>query len=204
MEGKTHASVGVAVGLATSLVLPMGPDRYESVLVGAGAAAVGALFADLDLDQSNGSKMLNKVLTIVIPTAVILVVLAVTGLIDLTKMKFKAEQLIAFGVLLGVGIFSRTRPHREFTHSILAMVLTTGCVAMAEQGELWKWFAVGYTSHLGIDLLNTKGESLLWPLESKFCLGLCRANGVVNDVLYYAGMIVGILVIVLKEGIAFG
>ena len=87
--------------------------------------------------------------------------------------------LIALIVLVVIGLKSN---HRGFTHSILALALfsTVTCLIL---GETWKWFAIGYASHLVIDLLNKNGESLLFPLTTKVCLNLCKADGITNKVL---------------------
>ena len=75
-----------------------------------------------------------------------------------------------------------TSNFRGFTHSILALVLFS-TAAHAVVGNSSTWFAIGYASHLVIDLFNKKGESLLFPIKAKVCFNLCAADGITNKLL---------------------
>lgn len=203
MEGKTHASVGAAAGLLSSCVMPVACTKGE-MFVGIGASIVGALFADLDVKHSQGGKLLNKFLTAVIPMAVILALGGAAGIFDFSKVTINVRHAAAFLVFIGIALYAETRPHREFTHSIFILSCTTACVYFFMPGSVWVWYSAGYLSHLLVDCLNTKGESLLWPLPGKFCLKLCKADGVTNRVLFYAGIIAAFVIVAVKGGVHFG
>ena len=68
MNGKTHTAVGIATGLALVSVLPtVTGANYTDLTFSLGASVIGALFPDLDLNQSKGNQVLNKVLACGIP-----------------------------------------------------------------------------------------------------------------------------------------
>ena len=72
-------------------------------------------------------------------------------------------------------------------HSFAALALLTACVDMIYP-DASACFAVGFLSHLALDILNRKPEKLLWPWKKGFCLGLCSARGLVNRILLGFGM----------------
>lgn len=57
------------------------------------------------------------------------------------------------------------------------------------------YYAAGFLSHLAIDLLNTKGESLLWPSPGKYCFSLCKAGGVGDKAIGYAAGVLSVLLL---------
>jgi len=202
LEGRTHAVVGVASAMACSLALPcLWPDGYGGLTFCIGASVVGALFADLDISNSKGSGVLRSVLCAVVPAAVFLSVAGMAGWGGFWALCRKA---VPWAVLLGVAVFAGLRPHREFSHSFFSLAVASACVFFGAGGSLWAWFSVGYLSHLLADLLNYRGESLLWPFGGKFCLGLCSSDGAVSRALFYLCSAVCMVVFLLKEGGMFG
>lgn len=68
------------------------------------------------------------------------------------------------------------------------------------------YFAVAMASHIAIDTLNHKRVKLFYPLPGGIRLGLCSANGIVNDWLFKIGSLVVVIEIVLligRMGLAF-
>lgn len=56
--------------------------------------------------------------------------------------------------------------------------------------------AVGYLSHIVLDLLNREGEQLLWPLRGRFALYLMESDGFANtafEVVFLLGTFVVLL-----------
>lgn len=200
MSGDTHAAVGAAVSgvVAVSLSNLLSiPTSKESLFIGMVIGAVGGLFPDLDSRKSKGNKLLNKALLVIIPIVLCLCILIYLGKFKFNDLGISTEQLISSVVFLGIAIFARTRPHREFTHSFLVCAVTTACVYVCINSTAWIWFGVGYLSHLAIDYPNEKGESLLWPLPSKFCLHLCSSSGIANKVCRYAGLLLATVIIII-------
>nr|NNM90128.1 metal-dependent hydrolase [Bacilli bacterium] len=95
----------------------------------------------------------------------------------------------------------RLDDHRGFTHSILA---AAPWWVLAYFSQPWRvtigpihfsFFpivvgaAVGYSSHIVIDLLNKKGEQLFFPLKPRFALHFCSAEGFWNRAFEYLSLI---------------
>jgi len=165
MLGKTHA----AVGTASALLIMGGAVAHHpvSLVTGATLGAIGGLVPDIDLNSKHAkavgfsSRGADKNLT------------------SSLAMSTTIAGLIALTVLVVLGLNSN---HRGFTHSILALVLFS-TAAYAVVGNSSTWFAIGYASHLVIDLFNKKGESLLFPINVKVCFNLCAADGITNKLL---------------------
>lgn len=171
MLGNTHAAVGAASGL---IVLgELASHSPVALVTGATLGTIGGLMPDIDLDSKHAKAVgFSSVLYLALQGAA-------RNLTSSLAMSTTIAGLIALIVLVVIGLKSN---NRGFTHSILALALfsTITCLIL---GETWKWFAIGYASHLVIDLLNKKGESLLFPLTTKVCLNLCKADGITNKVL---------------------
>lgn len=85
-------------------------------------------------------------------------------------------------------------PHRGATHSLTVAALWFWLAFSARHwslaiGTLHLSFyvvmlgaAVGYLSHIVIDLLNREGEQLLWPLRRRFAFHLVSSDGIANTV----------------------
>lgn len=187
MSGDTHAAAGAAVGLALCVSLPaIAVGSTSQMICCVGAAVIGALCPDLDVDKSKGNKIMDKALLIGIPAAVLLYFIMKRTGRSLSSINVDAEQIVMLLLFLGLCLFFRTRPHREASHSLLMMAVTTLCVYSFAGSNLWLWFGSGYLSHLLLDYFNTKGESLIWPMPGKFCLGLVTASGTADKVVKYA------------------
>lgn len=203
MSGDTHAAVGAATALVSCVLHPvMMAGQPINVVVGTAAAIVGALFPDLDSGKSKGNKLMNKVLVYLVPATVLLLGADWLGLFSIRYFGFSLHGIGMLGLLILFGLFVRTRPHRELSHSLLSLVGTTVLVALGVGGQMWVWYGIGYLSHLLADLLNRKGESLLWPLPEKFHLNLCSSSGVVNQMMRYVAIVVAVLALAcLKAGV---
>lgn len=194
MNGKTHTAVGIATGLALVSVLPtVTGANYTDLTFSLGASVIGALFPDLDLNQSKGNQVLNKVLACGIPAMLLYYCFARRGFNGILNSSI--EEIIAIIVFLGIGVWCRTRPHREASHSLLMCSVTTLAVYTFTGGYLFVYYAAGFLSHLAIDLLNTKGESLLWPSPGKYCFSLCKAGGVGDKAIGYAAGVLSVLLL---------
>ena len=63
------------------------------------------------------------------------------------------------------------------------------------------YFGIAFLSHLGIDLLNRKGERLFFPLKKRFSFGICSSRGLVNQWMFGISsvILVGIFVYLLAD-----
>ncbi|HRL00173.1 MAG TPA: metal-dependent hydrolase, partial [Trichococcus flocculiformis] len=114
---------------------------------------------------------------------------------------------IFFGtvIFLGICIFGKEQPHRSFLHSFLGLALLSMAVYILSP-LLVPYFAVAMASHIAIDTLNHKRVKLFYPLPGGIRLGLCSADGIVNDWLFKIGSLVVVIEMVLligRMGLAF-
>ena len=195
MTGKTHLAVGEAAALA--VMQPMGWQQTAWCL---GAAAVGAVICDIDIDSSHAHRKVE---------AAVIVCIAAVVLLGLAEWKFElgiAQEIakrrdiwpkIAGGAgLLLLCILGKEQPHRSFMHSLLALFLFSGLVYLTAP-KAAGCFAVAMSSHLVLDIFNKKDIRLWYPLPGGVSLKLCKADGAADQVLFYAGCAAaGILTVV--------
>lgn len=191
MMSKTH----LCIGALSALVLA--PNTPVGCAAAVAAGAFGGVAPDVDilsLDQKND-----------------VLVSQLTGLIAVACLLY-ASTLFHFGIglnpdeeqlwmgavgFMALYIFGAWTSHRSFTHSILALFLFMVCVQMISP-MLAVYFAMGYLSHLLLDLLNRKGMRLFYPLRSRVCFHLCYAKGFANSAFLYAGMLLTPVLMLVK------
>lgn len=184
MEGKTHAAVGTACGFVVSVVMP---SELTSTICNVVFSCIGALFPDIDCKGSIASKMFR--LSYVVE-GVILLAYFVERWLKITASSSQVLPSTCFLMFTLFGEWGKHRPHREATHSIVSCLFTSAMVYGVAGVMPAFSYCVGYLSHLCLDLLNRKGECILWPLHSNWCLGLCLADGVLSKIFRYAGCVV--------------
>jgi len=193
MLGKTHLAVGVAASL---LFMPIGSIN-ECVMALMGGA-VGSVIADVDVLDDDSIRNVTKGELTVFGIGV--AILAIDFFRDggICRYFLENQTTAMFGILglllfLMVGYFT---DHRSFTHSILAMGIVSYCAAKLYPG-LGVSAAIGYASHLALDVLNRKKVRLFFPIRKGICFRLCYANRKANKILLFTGTIVsGILLII--------
>ena len=187
MLSYTHIACGCAAALV--VVAPTTPVGCAAVVA---AAAVGSTIPDVDARKSPDKRdaRFGIALALVIAVAVAIanpeVVSTVAETIHAGHVARAALGAVAFVGLTVAGVATE---HRTFTHSLAALALFTLAVA-AVNPELAVPFAIGYATHLALDLLNKRGLMLLWPHPHRMCLALTRSNAVANALLLAAGVVV--------------
>lgn len=188
MLGRTHFFVGAA----TALII-LRPETNSLLVPGMGAAAIGGVISDIDSGTSQAHQEADKI----VMSSVLALAAVVLGeyhyhlgiynrLINDSNIY---RILLGFSVLIGLCIFGMRQPHRSFMHSFLALFLFTSCVEVIFP-TVAPYFAIGFASHLVIDLLNKRGEKLLWPMKKSFSLKLCSSRGLINELLMTVGMMI--------------
>ena len=190
MLGKTHVSAGMAASL---LVLqPVSVAPLACALLG---GALGGWISDIDV---RGAKLVRG--TIV---SVCAVALAFASRF-LAEMFSEVEALQAMApemgpaAVVGAALFATITllgsvpAHRTFTHSIVGCVLwyVAACLLWPQVAPA---FGIGLCSHLILDLLNKapKGSmQLFFPLKTRVCLDVCRADGFANALVWSTSVIV--------------
>ena len=192
MMSKTHIAIGAATALACTM--PSTPEGCAVAVIG---GVVGGIVADNDILDNDylGDALFGQLLAAAISAAVLALDFFLNG--GIVKSIIASKGWLVFGIIVFALLYfiGFTQPHRGFTHSFLALLLYSIAVGFIYE-PLVEPFALGYASHLAIDLLNKRGIKLLFPFKFGICLGLCYADGVANKVLTIAGAIVTVIMLV--------
>lgn len=187
MDGKTHAALGTAVALCVAQ--PKEPlDVTLTILVG----AFTGILPDIDTKDSRVQPIMYK---ITFGFVVLMLCFAAVSFVqqnsvlELMNNSGHAAQLLGVAILIAFSLYGSKQPHRGFTHSLIAAA-TASFSAVLLYSKLTFAFVLGYMSHLAIDLLNMKGEQLLWPLDKRFCFKLCTASGRIADITRLASYLI--------------
>ena len=188
--GKTHLFMGITA--AAVLTRPDTIGGCLAVLIG---GAAGGVLSDIDVKPGKGRRDDPDARIMAGGIGVIALVLDyLTGsgiLAEITRLG--SERLyLGLGCLILLCFLGYFQPHREFTHSFLAMALFSGAVGICS-AAIQPAFAAGFLSHIALDLLNKKPVRLFFPIGTGFCLKLCYADKAANRVLLYFGMAFTIL-----------
>lgn len=195
MLGKTH----FAVGVASSLMFTQ-PKTLQDVILAVGIGGMGALISDIDVDTSGSHKYANKIIAVAV--LIIIAVFAAEQIWNVGLIKQIVSDSnyarIAIGAILFIAIcaFGKQQPHRSFMHSILALVLLTASIGMIWQ-DLIPYFAIGFASHLIIDMFNFKKVRLLYPFKGGVALKLFHAKGLANNLFFVIGSVLAVIQLVL-------
>lgn len=185
MLGKTHMMVGIACALFVTQ-----PDTLPELVVGTGAAAVGALISDIDVGTSESHREADKMVALSVFFVLAIAALEYffhIGIYQRLRENSSLWRLIlGAAVFVGICAFGKEQPHRSFMHSILAGILLTGCVEVVFP-MMVPYFGIAFATHLVTDLCNHKKVHLWYPLRGGICFGLCHAHGFANRILFYTG-----------------
>ncbi len=187
MMSKTH----IAMGAAAALLIAQ-PTSFETFAAAMAGGAVGAILPDIDLRSTGRVRdaLYGRIIAAGI-AAGFLIGYGVRALtIPGTAISIDLSGRMIFGVaaLAILCAIGRHASHRGFTHSILFLLLA-GCAADMISPALGMSCAVGILSHIVLDLFNKKTVRVLYPVKKGFCIGLCRADGLVNRILLLAGIL---------------
>ena len=190
MTGETHLVVGVASVMAITQ-----PKNIREAVTAIGIGAIGAIISDIDVGSSESRKGADKIIGML--GAVIIIIYLIDHFLHagvwerIVSNRGVTEILIGVLLFVGTCVFGMEQPHRTFMHSLLALfILEIALTIMMPSANLY--FAIGFISHLAIDLLNRKKVRLLYPLKEGWCFKLCHANGIVDRVLLYIGAFVAV------------
>lgn len=193
MLQKTHLAVGTAVSLAAML-----PTDVPTLVIGTGAAFVGSVICDIDSGSSTSRKEANLITFFIALICVILGVVEYFFHLGIAnRVRSDADlvrEILCAAVFISVCLIGKQTAHRSFMHSFLCLAVLYSCLAVGLPIAA-PYFAVAFFSHQAIDLLNKKGERLLYPAKTSFSLNFCRSDGLVNRILFLAGTIASVAMI---------
>ena len=163
MTGKTHIAIGVASALAVAPLAgaPLGvpTDVVPQAIALALGGMVGGMLPDTDTPSSMGARGTRRVwAALAVMAAALLVVDHVRGSdLALTLASgFSYEQLAGLAIVVATCAVGRASGHRGFSHSLVALALV-GYGTWMLCRPIAVAVAVGYASHLALDLTNKRG-----------------------------------------------
>ena len=194
MMSKTHISVGIASSLGLALTFPHTPQIiWAAVAFG----ALGGTTPDVDIldDDDTHDALIGQLISLGICGLMFLFDWILHFGIMSTILSHKKLSIIGVAVFFILYVIGYFADHREFTHSLLSLLLFSIAIALIYFPAV-PFFAIGYFSHLAIDLLNKQGIQLFFPFDPEPCLKLCYASGIGNTVLMIVGIVASIILLV--------
>ena len=187
MMSRTH----IAVGIATSLAV-LQPSTAVGCLAAVAGGAVGGIICDVDAHSSEYARDARQgqaVAAAIVATAIAIDLAGGYGFCARVVERMDFDAMLGVAGIAATGYLGSRKPHRAFAHSLLALGLY--CIAISLVAPtLVAPFALGFASHIVLDLLNKQPVQVLFPLKSgAFCLGICRADGTANRMLAVLGTI---------------
>lgn len=197
MMGYTHAIVGAMGAIGLALISPN--PTPEIYMIAAVAGTVGGVAVDIDSrDQRNNPKVTDAGRSRIAAISVLIVGVLIDyvfkfGTIQaILSSKYSAiGGILGFLILMLLGHFSE---HRTFSHSLLFVLLTSFCI-FCIYPDAMQYYCIGAMLHLLLDMLNhpyrNHGVYLLYPIKKRkgVALGICKAARKGNKALYFAGLV---------------
>ena len=186
MLAKAHIAVGLAA--AFSIIRPETVAEALPVIAG---GALGCLICDLDCEnksEKSDSSHWRGVMALVAAAALIEDHLLDGGM---WRSLGQSAQYLWFAGLAGFVItcvFAGGSGHRGFSHSLLAMGLETACLWLIFPAVAAP-FAIAFSSHVLLDLMNKRSVRLLYPAKKGICFGWFYADRHANKVFAACGTV---------------
>ena len=195
MLAKAHVTVGMAAAFSI-----MRPDTMAEALPVIAGGALGCLICDLDCEvtkEKTESSHWRVVMWLIAAAALIEDHLLNAGMWNSLGSN---GQYLWFAGLVGfviTGGFASVSNHRGFSHSLLTLALFAGSLWLVFPAMTIP-FAITFTSHLILDVLNKKSLRLFYPAEKGFCLGLFYADRWANKLIATIGSVWLVVAVVLS------
>lgn len=196
MMGTTHLVLGISSALLVSQ--PKDAIGIAAALIG---GSIGGVMADIDVKLDFENKFESRYSWDALGSELVALLLSMSILFVDTKynklniitsvLDNKLMAIIGgifFVILLIIGFNSKNR-HREKTHSLLALILSSLSLILVNK-SIGICYAIGYASHLLVDILNKSGMMLFYPFGKKtgICLKLCYADKLANQLFFGLGL----------------
>ena len=182
MMGKTH----FAMGIASALVI-MNPKTVSECLLTIVGGAIGGVLCDIDIldnDYEGDGRSIQFTAIGMAVIGLLIDFLLKNGIWEyIYENNTSIEGVVLFLILWIIGVKSR---HRTFTHSLFALSLFSLALFLIYP-PIVSGFAIGFLSHILLDLLNKRKIQLFYPMDFRLCFNFCYADGFVNKALMYVG-----------------
>lgn len=175
MNGKTHTAAGLACSVTAASIMMPDTLSLPVLVLGSAAAVMASTLPDCDLYESH--------MKAAIQCLVQLVVFCILSQ-WLTEKPANWQYALFFIVVIFMGAMT---DHRSATHSIVALLAFSWLfnVMVGDNETITFWFLTAYAAHLILDVLNKRGEMLLWPFTSeRFCLKLSKSESKLGALIF--------------------
>lgn len=192
MTGKTH----ISLGMLTTLLISK-PNSLEDIVLCLGVSSIGSVLSDIDVSTSESSNVFNKTLATLGISIMVLFFAECRWDICIHDSINESILRIIVGLIifLCVCIYGRNKPHRSFMHSLFAIALITiATYIILPKGATYMFISM--MSHVLIDVLNKKKVQLFYPINKGVSLNLCKADGIVNNLIFKFSSILLIMYII--------
>lgn len=199
--GNTHIAVGIAATYAI-----MQPKTVPEFVVATVGGSIGGVMADIDVKIDKSNKYSLKASIDALYGEILAVAISVCALLGdyfaggrilrriVEEYQTTIVGMIMLAVFMVVGELSK---HRDRTHSLLACAAFSFAVFIIDL-HIGLAFAIGYGSHLAIDLFNKSPIRILYPFKRGICFKICYADRLGNELF----LVVGVCTIVLYSVIS--
>ncbi len=193
MLGKTHMAAGAALSLAV-----LQPSTVSGCICAVAGGVIGGWICDIDVRShsvgaededeeeidGHGDERWQILVFVALISAICFTVdfFAGNGMCEYISHHLGIPMFVAVAVFLAFCVYGVASAHRTAMHSILGGIILSGaaCVICA---PLAPAFALGYSSHVILDLFNKRRIQLFWPAKVGIKFGICKSNGVANNVI---------------------
>lgn len=201
LTGKTHFTIGTSM-----TILLTRPDDWKAFLLCLGTAAVGSSVCDVDVSSSGSHKGLTQTLLLLTAAVVVVTILESmfhVGIWNMIQQDNNLMRMLAgFAMFLCICMFGENQPHRSFMHSLCGVAAVSAAVFVM-MPQAVSYMACSMLTHIVLDLFNRKKVQLLYPFSfGKVCFRLCSANGKVSRALFWIGLALLVIEIVVMLFVA--
>jgi membrane-bound metal-dependent hydrolase YbcI (DUF457 family) len=175
MNGRTHRAAGLACSMTVAALAMPDTLTLPGLALGSAAAVMASTLPDCDQYEHNVKAALRCIIEFII-----FCVLA--QLLTEKPTNWQYAVFIIVAIIAGA-----VTAHRSATHSVVALAAFSWIfsVMIGDNQELTIWFFVAYASHLVLDILNKRGEMLLWPFSrERFCMRLSKSEGNLGKLIF--------------------
>lgn len=184
MMGKTHIVVGIAAAYAI-----MQPETASEFIIATVGGSLGGVMPDIDVKIDTSNKFAAKASLDALYGEILAIAISAGALAGdyltggdilhgiIANLPWFIIGAVIFIALTVIGELSK---HRDKTHSLLALLLFSTAVYLIEP-HIGIAYAIGYGSHLLIDLFNKSPIRLLYPLKKGICFKMCYADRLGNE-----------------------
>lgn len=202
MMGKTHIAVGIVAAYAI-----MQPKTASEFIIATVGGSLGGVMADVDVKIDTSNKysakasldaLYGEILAIAISAGALAGDYFTGGNILQGIIASLPRFIIGTVIFIALTVIGELSKHRDKTHSLLALLLFSTAVYLIEP-HIGIAYAIGYGSHLLIDLFNKSPIRLLYPLKKGICFKLCYADRLGNEMFLIGSVFIMMLYIFLHS-----